>query len=503
MPDPGFTRPDLCSIRAAAGQAEPAETARGGLTADGHLPAGDYPSAPLATGIDRAIRLSTAAAVLAVAGIAASPTGTPTQSSGPTARPGSPPGSSPQPSTASSTPARWWSCTRHGTGYRYPPSPAGCSRWESPLPSRRTWHRAGRTVPSGRWSRPGRRPVSWAHTNFWSGSSAPPGRQNVGRRQRTSALVRPAVLRCVLSWPQPLTASAPEGASAARQARRGGPRVRALGSRPSPPAGSVTMRRLRPAPAMTRRWPRTGSACRPATRCQNAGSPRCSGVHPAAGREPESPIHGKHRRSQTRRVPRSRLTRKQGPSAVSPERDLTAPGRSAIGAWRSATSAPLGEPGCHEGERSGLAGHPRRGIRGRSGSSRDPGPGVAFDAGNTVELTAGNGDRIQLFGPGQRYFEFYRSHGDSIVPLLEADDLDQARPSWPAAAPGYSASRSQTAPGPVSPSGRPTGTSTAWAPAWRSWQARRLWSNALDMRHERALFVRGSMYKYSDWAAAC
>jgi hypothetical protein len=65
-----------------------------------------------------------------------------------------------------------------------------------------------------------------------------------------------------------------------------------------------------------------------------------------------------------------------------------------------------------------------------------------------VELTAGNGDRIQLFGPGHRSFEFYRSHGDSIVPLLEVDDLDQARPSWPAAAPSYSASRSQTAPGP-------------------------------------------------------
>jgi hypothetical protein len=52
-----------------------------------------------------------------------------------------------------------------------------------------------------------------------------------------------------------------------------------------------------------------------------------------------------------------------------------------------------------------------------------------------VELTAGSGDRIQLSGPGQRYFGFYRSHGDSIVPLLEVDDLDQARPSWPAAAP--------------------------------------------------------------------
>ena len=36
MPDPGFTRPDLCSIRAAAGRAELAGAARGGLSADGH-----------------------------------------------------------------------------------------------------------------------------------------------------------------------------------------------------------------------------------------------------------------------------------------------------------------------------------------------------------------------------------------------------------------------------------------------------------------------------------
>ena len=65
-----------------------------------------------------------------------------------------------------------------------------------------------------------------------------------------------------------------------------------------------------------------------------------------------------------------------------------------------------------------------------------------------MELTAGNDDRIQLFGSGHRYFEFYRSHGDSTVPLLEVDDLDQTKPSWPAAAPSYSASRSQTAPRP-------------------------------------------------------
>ena len=43
-----------------------------------------------------------------------------------------------------------------------------------------------------------------------------------------------------------------------------------------------------------------------------------------------------------------------------------------------------------------------------------------------MEPAAGTGDRIQLLGPGHRYFEFCRSDGASIVPLLEADDLDQA-----------------------------------------------------------------------------
>jgi hypothetical protein len=44
-------------------------------------------------------------------------------------------------------------------------------------------------------------------------------------------------------------------------------------------------------------------------RKRNAGSPRCSGAHPAAGREPGSPMHGKHRRSQARPAPRLRLNR--------------------------------------------------------------------------------------------------------------------------------------------------------------------------------------------------
>jgi hypothetical protein len=71
MPDPGFARPDLCSVRTAGGQEELAAAVRGEFSADGCPPGVDDPPAHRATGIDRAIRLSTAAAVLVVAGIAA------------------------------------------------------------------------------------------------------------------------------------------------------------------------------------------------------------------------------------------------------------------------------------------------------------------------------------------------------------------------------------------------------------------------------------------------
>ena len=338
MSDPGFARPDLCSIRTANEQDEFAKAVRGGFSADCYPLADDDPPAPLTSGIDRAIRLSTAAAVLAVAGIAAYVSYwhayAVVRAHGETGI------------TARLEPA-----TIDGLVYASSMVVLYAARHRVPVPSLARWllalgiaatltanmaqgwsHGPGR----GGRSRPGRRSASWAPTNSWSGSSAPPGRQTAGRRQRTSALARPAVRACVLSRPQPLTASAPEGTSAARQARRCGPRVRPPGI---PPAGSVTMRRLRPALSMTRRWPRTGSACRPATRSRNAGSPRCSGAHPVAGREPGSPMHGKHRRPQTRRASQSRLTRKQGPSAVSADAIVTAPGRSGIGAWRSARCA--------------------------------------------------------------------------------------------------------------------------------------------------------------------
>ncbi len=45
MPGPGFARPDLCSIRAAAEQEELAEAVRGGFSADGYPPGDDDPPA--------------------------------------------------------------------------------------------------------------------------------------------------------------------------------------------------------------------------------------------------------------------------------------------------------------------------------------------------------------------------------------------------------------------------------------------------------------------------
>jgi len=71
MPDPGFARSDFCSIRTADEQEDLAQAVCGGVSADGYPMGDDDPPAPLASGIDSAIRLSTAAAVLAVAAITA------------------------------------------------------------------------------------------------------------------------------------------------------------------------------------------------------------------------------------------------------------------------------------------------------------------------------------------------------------------------------------------------------------------------------------------------
>jgi len=157
MPGPGFARPDLCSIRAAAEQEELAEAVRGGFSADGCPVRDDDPPAPLTSGLDRAIRLSTAVAVLAVAGIAAYVSYWHAYAvvrahgeTGITVRL--------EPATIDGLVY----ASSMLSGGRYPPWPGGCSAWESRRPSRRTWHRAGPTVPPGRWSLPGRRSASWA-----------------------------------------------------------------------------------------------------------------------------------------------------------------------------------------------------------------------------------------------------------------------------------------------------------------------------------------------------
>ena len=71
MPGPGFARTDLCPVRAAVEQEELAEAVRGGFSAAGYPLGDDCPPVPRTSSIDRAIRLSTAVTVLAVAGIAA------------------------------------------------------------------------------------------------------------------------------------------------------------------------------------------------------------------------------------------------------------------------------------------------------------------------------------------------------------------------------------------------------------------------------------------------
>ena len=71
MSYPGFARPDLCSIRTGDEQDELTEAALSAFSAAGYPLGDDYPPVPRTSSIDRAIRLSTAVAVLAVAGIAA------------------------------------------------------------------------------------------------------------------------------------------------------------------------------------------------------------------------------------------------------------------------------------------------------------------------------------------------------------------------------------------------------------------------------------------------
>jgi len=225
MSDPGFARHDLCSIRTADEQDEVAEAVRGGFSADSHPPAGDDPPAPQASGIDRAIRLSTAAAVLAVAGIAAyvsyGHAYAVVRAYGETGI------------TARLEPA-----TIDGLVYASSMVVLYAARHRVPVPSLARWL-LGLGIAATLTANMAQ---GWSHGLVGAVVAAWPavslvgsyellvwlirtcGRQTAGRQPGTCALMRPTVLRRVLSRPQPPTASVPEGASATRQTWRGGPR---------------------------------------------------------------------------------------------------------------------------------------------------------------------------------------------------------------------------------------------------------------------------------------
>jgi catechol 2,3-dioxygenase-like lactoylglutathione lyase family enzyme len=52
---------------------------------------------------------------------------------------------------------------------------------------------------------------------------------------------------------------------------------------------------------------------------------------------------------------------------------------------------------------------------------------VAFEEDATAELSLANDDRVQVFGPGHRYYELFGACGGGPVPLFEVDDLEAAR----------------------------------------------------------------------------
>jgi catechol 2,3-dioxygenase-like lactoylglutathione lyase family enzyme len=50
-----------------------------------------------------------------------------------------------------------------------------------------------------------------------------------------------------------------------------------------------------------------------------------------------------------------------------------------------------------------------------------------FEEPTTVELETTGGDEVQLFAPGDRYYEFFGEHARGPVPLFEVDDVHAAR----------------------------------------------------------------------------
>src|SRR5207247_9656051 len=51
---------------------------------------------------------------------------------------------------------------------------------------------------------------------------------------------------------------------------------------------------------------------------------------------------------------------------------------------------------------------------------------VEFEEPTTTELALPNGDRVQIFGPGDRHDAFFKEHARGPVALFEVDDVRSA-----------------------------------------------------------------------------
>jgi hypothetical protein len=308
MSVPGFTRSDLCSIRTAGEQEELAVSVCEESSAYGCPLRDDDAPAPLTSGVDRAIRLSTAAAVLAVAGIAAYVSYwhayAVVRAHGETGI------------TARLEPA-----TIDGLVYASSMVVLYAARHRMPVPSLARWL-LGLGIAATLTANMAQ---GWSHGLVGAVVAAWPAVSLVGSYEllvwliRTSGAVergrsaenlcnRAACRAPIRIFPTSAVDGDRHGVTERRTSgstRR--PRLRPPGCRLSQPTSSVATRYLKPAPSMTRQWPRTGSACRLAIRFPNADWLRCSGARPAAGHERESLTHDKHHRPKTRRAPRSLL----------------------------------------------------------------------------------------------------------------------------------------------------------------------------------------------------
>ena len=270
------------------------------------------------TGVDRAIRVSTAVAVLAVAGVAAYVSYWHAYAvvcahgeSGITARL--------EPATIDGLVYASSMVNLYAARHQLPvpPWPAGCSRSASSPRSPRTWPRAGLTDQSARSSRPGRRSAWWAVTNCWSGSSVP--QQQTARpagQQRTTPAgtrtIRPTGAR-VPACPKPRQTTGWHGSAlcllagmvhrsrpTGQQGTRGGDQDAASSrtmrartrTRSGPVPGKQVPAAMRARPQL-RRWPRTGPASGRAGRCRSASWRACSARPRAAGRAAAWPKPGR------------------------------------------------------------------------------------------------------------------------------------------------------------------------------------------------------------------